>query len=144
MKISQFYPLIQTNDVTGTAAFYKSNFGFKALFDSDWYVHLQSETDEAVNITILQADHETVPEIARGVTKGLILSFEVEDTIAEDKRLKSNRVPVVQSLRDEPHGQRHAIYSDPNGILIDVITPIPPSAEFLADYADGAAARDNG
>jgi len=138
MQISQFYPLIQTDDVEGTATFYQRNFGFNALFESDWYYHLQSATDEAVNITVLKANHETIPAVARGVTKGLILSFEVEDVDAEDERLQNNGVAVVQTLRDEPHGQRHAIYRDPNGILIDIITPIEPSPEFLAGYAEGA------
>ncbi|CAN0604872.1 unnamed protein product, partial [Ectocarpus sp. 12 AP-2014] len=124
--------------VEGTAKFYRENFGFKAMFESDWYYHLQSETDKSVNITVLRSDHETIPVAAQGVTKGLILSFEVEDVVAEDKRLQRNGVAVVQSLRDEPHGQRHAIYRDPNGILIDVITPIAPSPEFLAGYAEEA------
>ena len=138
MQISQFYPLIQTNAVEETAAFYQQNFGFKALFESDWYYHLQSKTDAAVNLTVLKADHETIPDMAKGVTQGLILSFEVEDVDAEDMRLQACGVPVVQSLRDEPHGQRHAVYRDPNGILIDVITPIAPSAEFLDAYAQEA------
>lgn len=138
MKTTQFYPLIQTNDVQETASFYIKNFGFKAMFESDWYFHLQSETDEALNITVLQANHETIPDGAKGVTQNLILSFEVEDVDAEDKRLQSAGVDLVQSLQDEPHGQRHAIFRDPNGILIDVITPLEPSAEFLAAYADEA------
>jgi len=138
MQVSQFYPLIQTDDVEGTANFYQRNFGFKALFESDWYYHLQSVADEAVNIAVLKANHETIPSAARGVTKGLILSFEVEDVDVEDIRLQENGVTVVQSLRDEPHGQRHAIYRDPNGILVDLITPIEPSPEFLAAYAEEA------
>lgn len=138
MQISQFYPLIQTEDVEGTAAFYRDHFGFKAMFESDWYFHLQSSTDKAVNIAVLKADHETIPKAAQGVTKGVILSFEVEDVDAVDDRLSGAGVPVVQSLRDEPHGQRHAIYADPNGILIDVITPIAPSEEFLAGYVTEA------
>lgn len=138
MKISQFYPLIQTNDVKATATFYMKNFGFKAMFESDWYFHLQSETDVAVNIAVLKADHETIPDGAKGVTKNLILSLEVEDVDAEDKRLRSAGVELVQPLRDEPQGQRHVIYRDPNGIMVDVITPIEPSAEFLAAYADEA------
>ncbi|MEO0372973.1 MAG: VOC family protein [Pseudomonadota bacterium] len=138
MRVSQFSPLLQTEDVEGTAAFYKDHFGFKPMFDSDWYVHLQSKTDPSLNITVLRADHETIPEPARGVTQGVILSFEVADVDAEHERLVQEGVPVVQPLRDEPHGQRHAIYSDPNGILIDIITPIPPSAEFLAGYAKEA------
>ena len=41
-------------------------------------------------------------------------------------------------LRDEPSGQRHFITLYPNGVLIDVITPIAPSAEFAAQYAPQA------
>lgn len=138
MKISQFYPLIQTKDVESTSLFYMDNFGFKAMFESDWYYHLQSKTDPSVNLTVLEANHETIPDDRKGVTKNLILSFEVEDVDAEHARLEKSGVMPVQALRDEPHGQRHAIYKDPNGILIDIITPIPPSDEFLAGYADEA------
>lgn len=141
MKISQFYPLIQTNDVDATAAFYLNNFGFKAMFESDWYYHLQSATDPAVNVAVLQADHETIPDGKKGVTSQMFLSFEVEDVDKEDARLRAAGVTLVQPVRDEPHGQRHAIYSDPNGILIDVITPIEPSAAFLAGYADEATPK---
>lgn len=138
MKISQFYPLIQTNDVKTTALFYMENFGFQAMFESDWYFHLQSKSDPSVNLTVLEANHETIPDERKGVTQNLILSFEVEDIDSEHQRLEQAGLAPVQALRDEPHGQRHAIYRDPNGILIDIITPIPPSAEFLAAYTDEA------
>ncbi len=134
MKITQYYPLLQVKDVTATAAFYVKHFGFKALFESDWYVHLQSEANETTNLAVLQHDHETIPEGGRGTTQGVILTFEVDDVDVEHERLTGDGVPVVQELRDEPHGQRHAVFQDPNGILIDVITPIAPSEEFAADY----------
>ena len=38
----------------------------------------------------------------------------------------------------EAFGQRHFITADPNGVLIDVIKPIPPSAEFAANYEEPA------
>ena len=43
MQVTQYYPVIQSSDVLGTTEFYKNHFGFKAMFASDWYVHLQSE-----------------------------------------------------------------------------------------------------
>lgn len=138
MKPNQYYPLIQVEDVLATAAFYKEHLGFHALFESDWYVHLQNKEDESVNLAVLRHDHETIPAEAQGVTRGTILTFEVDDVDAHNERLIAADVPVVQELRDEPHGQRHAIYRDPNGILIDVITPIPPSEEFAKDYDSSA------
>ena len=138
MKCTQFYPVIMTGDVAGTAQFYKDHFRFKPSFESDWYVHLQSSEDEAVNIAILDGDHETVPKDARGRVSGLLINFEVEDVDAEFDRAEASGLPILLPLRDEPFGQRHFITRDPNGVLIDVIKPIPPSEEFLAQFAADA------
>lgn len=139
MRITQYYPVIQTEDVQGTAEFYRRHFCFHSAFEAEWYVHLQSDSDPSVNLAILKADHETIPEAGRGPSKGMILNFEVDDVDAVDARLRSEDVPQLKALVSEPFGQRHAIYQDPNGVLIDVITPIPPSAEFLAQYSEGMA-----
>jgi len=138
MKCTQFYPVILTDDVTATARFYQDNFRFRPAFESDWYVHLQSSEDEKVNIAVLQGDHATVPEAGRGQVSGLIINFEVEDVDLEFERAEANGLPILLALRDEPFGQRHFITRDPNGVLIDIIKPIPPSEEFLKQYADDA------
>lgn len=138
MKCTQYYPVIQTNDVAGTAVFYVENFRFRVAFESDWYTHLQSTEDEKVNLAILQGDHETIPAEGRGTVAGVILNFEVEDVDAEYARAQAAGLPILKSIRDEDFGQRHYITSDPNGVLIDVIKPIPPSEAFLAQYAADA------
>lgn len=138
MKCTQYYPVIQTNDVAGTTAFYVENFRFRVAFESDWYTHLQSTEDEKVNLAILQGDHETIPAEGRGTVAGVILNFEVEDVDAEYARAQAAGLLILKSIRDEDFGQRHYITSDPNGVLIDVIKPIPPSEAFLAQYAADA------
>lgn len=139
MKCSQFYPVLMTQRVSETAQFYVDHFGFSRAFDSDWYVHLQSAETPSVNLAVLQSSHATIPAAARANVAGLSINFEVDDVDAEYQRLKAAGLPILQSLRDEAFGQRHFITQDPNGVLIDIITPIAPSAEFLAQYADGAA-----
>ncbi|RYE58421.1 MAG: glyoxalase, partial [Hyphomicrobiales bacterium] len=62
--------------------------------------------------------------------------FEVADAAAEARRFADLGIRIVHELRDEVFGQRHFIASDPNGILLDVITPIEPDADWLA--AQGA------
>ena len=138
MKTTSYYPVIMTDKVAATAAFYVGHLGFRPLFESDWYVHLQSSEDESVNLAILDGSHETIPEQGRGRVSGLLLNFEVEDVDAVHDRLVAAGLPVLRSLRDEDFGQRHFITRDPNGVLIDVITPIPPSAGFAAQYAEQA------
>ncbi|MCR9255803.1 MAG: VOC family protein [Alphaproteobacteria bacterium] len=139
MRCTQYYPVIMTGDVAGTAAFYRAHFGFKPVFEADWYVHLQSLEDEAINLAILQGDHETIPETGRGRASGLLINFEVEDVDAVYRRLVEEGLEMLLPLRDEAFGQRHFITRDPNGVLLDVITPIPPNAEFLAEYAPEVA-----
>jgi uncharacterized glyoxalase superfamily protein PhnB len=141
MKSTQYYPVLMTDRVTDTARFYEQHFRFTRLFDSDWYVHLQSLEDASVNLAILDGDHATIPQAARGGrAAGVLLNFEVEDASAEYQRVLDQGLDVLLALRDEAFGQRHFIVQDPNGVLIDVIQPIPPDAAHLAQYAAGAAA----
>ncbi|GAB5505135.1 MAG: VOC family protein [Rhizobiaceae bacterium] len=142
MKSTSYYPVLMTDDVAGTAAFYVEHFRFQPMFDSDWYVHLQSSESKRVNLAILQGDHETIPAVGRGKASGLILNFEVEDVDGVYERLEAAGLPILLPLRDEAFGQRHFITRDPNGVLIDVIKPIPPSAEFAAQFAPEALPAD--
>lgn len=135
MKTTSYYPVLMTDDVAGTTAFYVEHFEFHALFESEWYVHLQSRQDRRVNLGIVRGDHETIPLEGRGKASGLLINFEVKDPDAVYERVTAAGLPILRSLRDEPFGQRHFITRDPNGVLIDVIKPIPPSAEFAAQYA---------
>jgi len=142
MKTTSYYPVLMVDEVAPIAAFYVEHFGFKPLFESDWYVHLQSAEDETVNLAILQGEHETIPAEGRGGrASGVLINFEVEDPDAVYERVKAAGLPIRRTLRDEPFGQRHFITSDPNGVLIDVIKPIPPSEEFLAQFAPEAVGR---
>lgn len=128
---SAYYPLLQVRDVAATSAFYQDLFGFTPVFASDWYMHLRA-ADGPQELAVIAYDHDTIPEEGRMPTSGLILSFEVEDAAAEAARFAAKGIRIAQPLRDEPFGQRHFIASDPNGILLDVITPIAPDPDWLA------------
>lgn len=138
MKITSYYPVLMVDDVAATAAFYVRHLSFRPLFEADWYIHLQSSVDPAVNLAILKGDHETIPEQARGHASGVLLNFEVEDVDTLYALAVADGLPIALSLRDEAFGQRHFVMQDPGGMLIDIIKPIPPSEEFAAQYAADA------
>lgn len=140
MQTSSYYPVLMTRDVHGTADFYQRHFGFEALFTADWYVHLQSrEAGAGVSLAVLDATHATIPERGRGSpAAGVLLNFEVADAGSEYARLTAAGLTVLLPLRDEDFGQRHFIVQAPDGVMIDVITPIPPSAAYAAQYTTGA------
>ena len=138
MQITSYYPVLMVEDVAATSAFYRAHFDFEPAFDAGWYVHLQSKLQESVNLAILAGDHDTIPAKARGSARGLLINFEVQDVDQVYARLCAAGLPILLPLRDEPFGQRHFITEDPNGVLIDVIKPIPPTAEYAAQFEPSA------
>ncbi|WP_163583182.1 VOC family protein [Gracilibacillus saliphilus] len=136
MKLSSFYPVLMTEKVKETGEFYQMHFGFSVVFDADWYMSLKQE-ETGAELAILQASHETVPSSFGKSVQGLILNFEVDNVDqVYQKLIKEHRLPLHLALRDEAFGQRHFITSDPNGVLIDVITVIPPDESFQDQYRE--------
>ena len=134
MKINSYYPVLCVGDVYEGAEFYKTYFGFKTIYESDWYIHLQMENDENINIAFVSATHNTVPEAYRKTAEGVILNFEMEDVDDLYERLQNAKLNIPLELRDEPWGQRHFIVTDPCGAMIDVIKLIEPSKEYQDQY----------
>ncbi|MDQ0419216.1 putative glyoxalase superfamily protein PhnB [Peteryoungia aggregata LMG 23059] len=91
-----------------------------------------------MTLAILDGNHETIPVGHRGRASGILLNFEVEDVDTVYDRLKEAGLPILLHIRNEDFGQRHFITADPNGVLIDVIKPIPPSPEFATQYEASA------
>ncbi|RVX38034.1 putative glyoxalase superfamily protein PhnB [Nonomuraea polychroma] len=135
MELSSFYPVVCTADVAASKDFYVRLFGFEVTFEAEWYVSLRRGPYE---LALLDHRHPTIPLAYRRPVAGLLLNFEVADVDAEWERLvvREGLEPEL-ALRDEEFGQRHFIVSDPSGVLVDVITPIAPSAEFAGQYVSG-------
>lgn len=132
MKITSLYPVLMVDDVAPAALFFREELGFEVTFEADWYVSLRTGNFE---LAVLDRTHATIPEGFREPVRGLLLNVEVEDAAAEHTRLVGERgLSERLSLRDEDFGQRHFIVEGPGGVLIDVIEPIEPSAEFAAAY----------
>jgi catechol 2,3-dioxygenase-like lactoylglutathione lyase family enzyme len=132
MQVSSFYPVIGTKQISESKDFYTKHFGFSVTFEADWYVSLKKDTYE---LAILDYTHPTMPESYRKNVQGLILNFEVDDVDAEYERLiKKSKLPLQRDICSEAFGQRHFVTVDPNGVLIDVITVIPPSGEYVSQY----------
>lgn len=139
MQLSAFYPVICTKLVRQTSAFYVEYFNFVETFAADWYVSLQMQQNPAYQLAILDHTHATIPSGFRQPVQGLLLNVEVANVDAEyDRLIKQAGLPLHLDIRSEEFGQRHFITSDPSGVLIDVITVIPPSAEFAQQYTDAS------
>ncbi|MEU7893221.1 VOC family protein [Nonomuraea sp. NPDC049152] len=133
MKVSSFYPVLCTNRLQESRDYYTGLFGFEITFEADWYVSLRREQHE---LALLDPAHPTIPAGFRGsAAQGLLLNFEVDDVDAEWERLVVRGGQRAElELRTEDFGQRHFIVADPNGVLIDVITNVPPVGEYAEQY----------
>lgn len=135
MAVTSFYPVVTSEDVAAATSFYREALGFEITYESDWYVSLRLGTFE---LAILAHRHETIPEGYRALPQGVILNLEVDDVDAAHERLVGTRgLQPLLSLRDEDFGQRHFIVAAPDGVLLDVIQPIAPSAAYADAYVAG-------
>lgn len=135
MNLTSFYPVICTSRLKESHDFYTRLMGFETTFEADWYVSLRRPGTPAYELALLDHDHPTLPAPYRHPARGLLLNFEVSDVDAEWERLVVGEgLRAELELRSEDFGQRHFIVADPNGVLIDVITPITPSAEYADQY----------
>ncbi|MBC9715900.1 VOC family protein [Streptomyces sp. TRM66268-LWL] len=135
MKLTSMYPVICTSKLQESARFYTELLSFETTFEADWYVSLRRPGTPAYELALLDHTHPTLPAPYRTPVQGLLLNFEVEDVDAEwDRLVVRGGLRAELELRSEEFGQRHFIVADPNGVLIDVITPIPASGEFAEQY----------
>lgn len=141
MRVTSLYPVLMTDDVAAATAFFTDLLGFSVVFETDWYVSLVSGGQE---VAVVDRDHPTIPEGHRGESsEHLLVNVEVDDVDEAHERLVgTGACEPVLPLRSEDFGQRHFIVRGPAGVLVDVITPIPPAGDFagMAVTVDQAAA----
>lgn len=132
MTLNSFYPVLGTTRIAAARDFYTRWFGFEIVFEADWYVSLRRIAGErSYELALLDPTHTTVPEGYRKPVQGLLLNFEVDDVDAEWERLvvQGGLSPELD-ICSEDFGQRHFILAAPDGVLVDVITEIPPAGEY--------------
>jgi catechol 2,3-dioxygenase-like lactoylglutathione lyase family enzyme len=137
MSVSKLLAAILSDRLADTKDFYISLLGFKVVFASDFFIELVSSTNSAVGLGIWRRDHELVPQDFQHQPQGVVLSFAVEDADVAYVKAEQLGLKIVQSLRNESYGQRHFMTVDPNGLLLDVTSPIAMSAEFMTIHGLG-------
>ncbi len=132
--IKSAYTVIKTKKLEETAKFYEEYFGFTRSYSSSWYISLQSGDSQ---LAILDPNHDSIPLPFRGqeTSKEILLNIELDNVDEVYEKFQKDYKKIHLDLKDEPWGQRHFISEDPNGIPLDVIKMIPPSEEFLNNYA---------
>jgi len=128
--MNSLFPDILSKDLTASKKFYESLLELETVFELDWYVHLVSPANKSLQIAFVSPDHDSVPVSHRQSPQGMLVTVEMDDVDTVYQRAKSLKLPIIQDIRDEAWGQRHFIAEDPNGLMVDLVQAIEPSAEF--------------
>ncbi|MCP3997297.1 MAG: hypothetical protein GY722_19890, partial [bacterium] len=127
--------MVSCRDLDVSRDFYCELLGLVTEFESGWYTVVRSASDPSARLGFVAAGHESVPACVTDQAAGVLISVIVPDVDEVHDTAVEMGVEIVWSLRDEPFGQRHFMASDPNSLVIDVITPIPPNRSFLREVA---------
>ena len=124
MTINRLIPNICSDLLTESKQFYTELLGFALAHESDWYVQVTSPQDPHLELGFIKRDHELVPEPYRQLPQGMYLTIVLDDVDAIHTQAKSMGLEVLQPPQDEFYGQRRMLITDPNGLLLDISTPI--------------------
>lgn len=123
-KINRMITNICSNHIEESKLFYTTLFDMKVSYDSDWYVQLTSN-DGTLELGVIDTDSEVVPKEARSQPQGLYLTFVVSDVAPLFDLAKQHTLHILTTPHDTFYGQRRLLLKDPNGIVVDISSPIP-------------------
>lgn len=132
--MKSLFPDICTDALLESKIFYTKLFGFKVLFDLDWYVQLCSPDDENLQIAFVAKDHSSVPVEYRKPPSGVFITVEVDNVDNIYKKAIDLDLTITKEICDEEWGQRHFFVVDPSGLPVDVFQVIAASPEFLKEH----------
>ena len=133
--ISNVYTVFITKNLDETVKFYEEYFGCTKLFESSFFVLLQTSGEQKFNVAFMDEEHPTAPPTPKVFNgSGSFLTLEVADAKALYEDVKKRGLKITYQLKDEPWGQRRFGVLDPNGLWVDVVEQTQPVDGFWEKY----------
>lgn len=134
-KIDHVYTVFVTTRLEETVNFYQQYFGFSKLFESTFFVLLQTGGEHTFNIAFMDEKHPTFPPNPKAFNgNGAFLTLEVSDAKGLYEEMKSRGLSITYALKDEAWGQRRFAVLDPNNLWVDVVEQIQPAEGYWDQY----------
>ncbi len=131
---SQFsYPIICAENFAQTVNFYEDHFNYVSVLEVKGFAILKREGYKDMHLSIIDKNHEQIPEAYRKRAQGMILSMPVNDVDKAYEELYWEGLEMLGEPAEAVCGRMHFMVEDPNGILIDVTKNIPIPAFVKAD-----------
>ncbi|MEU6938207.1 VOC family protein [Streptomyces rubiginosohelvolus] len=128
MQITASTASLTVDDVAASQRFFTTHLGYTEQAAAEGFTSLTRD-DAAMDIVLLARGTGVLPADQRDQrASGLILAFTTTGLEAEEKRLRSEGVDITMPLREEPWGERLFQVTDPNGVIVQFVEWVTPSA----------------
>lgn len=123
-KLTRMLANICSDKFDESILFYTKLFDFTVDYDSDWFVHLISQENQ-LELGIISKKSEIIPKSAQGNPQGFYITFVVDSADEIYEIAKAEKFHILSEPSDTFYGQRRMLLQDPNGVVVDVSSPIP-------------------
>ncbi|MGW3209715.1 VOC family protein [Streptomyces sp. NPDC001135] len=128
MQITASTVSLTVDDVAASQRFFTAHLGYVEQAAAEGFASL-SRGDAAMDIVLLARGIAVLPADQRDQhASGLILAFTTTGIEIEEKRLRAEGVEITMPLREEPWGERLFQVTDPNGVIVQFVEWVTPSA----------------
>jgi catechol 2,3-dioxygenase-like lactoylglutathione lyase family enzyme len=120
MNIKRVVPDIQSDHIDESRAFYADFLGFNVGMDMGWVITFVSPSNPTAQLTVFRGDDSANihPQI----------TVEVEDVDRAHAKAVERSLTIVYPLTTEPWGVKRFSVTDPNGIVLNVMSHLKHSS----------------
>ncbi|MFI5528179.1 VOC family protein [Kitasatospora sp. NPDC051853] len=120
---------LTVDDVDASRDFLCTHLGYRVAVAAEGFVSLNRE-DAAADVVLLRTGTEVLPpEQRHRRATGLILALTVTGLDEEERRLREAGAPITLPLHEEPWGERLFQLTDPNGVVVQLVEWVTPTAD---------------
>jgi catechol 2,3-dioxygenase-like lactoylglutathione lyase family enzyme len=119
MNIRRVVPDIKSDRIDESRHFYTNLLGFQVGMDMGWVITFVSPSNPTAQLTVFRRDDSAnvQPQI----------TIEVEDVDRAHAKAIEQRLEIVYPLTTEPWGVTRFFVTDPNGIVLNVMSHTKPT-----------------
>lgn len=133
-QVDEIYTGFICKKLKETKEFYIRWFKMQVIFESSWFILLQTGEKKKFHIAFMHEKHPSSPPSDAAFKGGVWLTLQVADAKTEYEMLQKAGIQITYHLKDEPWGQRRFGVTDPNGIYIDVVEQTEPQKGYWEKY----------
>jgi catechol 2,3-dioxygenase-like lactoylglutathione lyase family enzyme len=128
MNGKSLLPLVVTNALAETKAFYTDKLGFSVTIEVDGYLQVRYGGEDGPELAFMKAGPTpAMGDVPRFDGRGLIVSIPTSDADAAHAAMTSRGAAAATAPSDKPWKWRSFTVVDPNGVVLDFFHVLPQS-----------------